>query len=443
VVSDTLPDGLTLVSSTPQPASAAGKWQWSLGDLQGGEARTIDMRVRADRPGTINHCASVTTAEKLSAQDCIATTILAPSLRVTTTGPPQAQVGDDVPFQVQVTNTGSSPLTGLVIVDRYDAGLQHASQPNATTRVIERTLGDLAAGQTRNIDVTLRVVQAGQQCNAVEVQGTAGILGSAKACLTAVELGGATAAGQPKLSIAKNGTQQQVEGGTATFEITITNTGQAAATNLTVTDHLDAALEATMATKTAAYDGAGDLFWQVARLDVGKTIRFKLECKCLEPAAKACNRVTVTSDEGARETAEFCLQITPATTSSRPAATAIAGLQPSIADQGDPVTVGKQTTYRISVANNGSAPEELVVVSVTLPDSLTPVAAGIKGPTPGKATGKTVQFAPVATLAPGKTLSFTVAARADAGGDGVARVEVTSKSQTTPVTTEATTTVIE
>ena len=443
LVTDILPDGLTFVSSAPA-AAAAGKLQWSLGDLQGGESRAIDLRVRADRPGTVNHCASVVTAEKLSAQDCVATTILAPSLRVTTTGPAQAEVGQDAPFQVQVTNTGSSPLTGLVIVDRYDAGLEHASQPGVTTRVIERTLGELAAGQTRNVDVTFRVVQAGQQCNAVEVQGASGVLGSAKACLTAIEPGGAAAAvGKPKLSITKTGPRQQVEGSTAKFDITITNSGQAAATNLTVTDHLDAALQATMATATPAYDGAGDLYWQVARLDVGKTIRFKLECMCLEPATRACNRVTITTDEGARETAEFCLQITPAAAGVQPAAPASAGLQATIAEEGDPVAVGKQTTYRITVANIGATAEEQVAVSVTLPDPMTPVAASIKGPTAGKAIGKAVRFAPVPALAPGKALSFTVAARADTAGQGVARVEVTSKKQPLPVSDQATTTVIE
>jgi uncharacterized repeat protein (TIGR01451 family) len=442
VVSDQLAAGLTLVSSTPQPTTTAGNLQWSLGDLQGGETRTIELRLRADRAGTINHCASVTTAEKLSAQDCVATTILAPSLRVTMTGPTQAEVGQSVIFQTQITNTGSSPLTGLDIVDRYDAGLKHANEsPDIPKGTIERKLGDLAAGQTQTIDVTFSVVQAGSQCNAIEVHASTGVLGSAKACVTAVAPGAAASVGGgPKLVVTKSGPPRQTQGGQATFQIAVTNSGQAAATNLIVTDHFDVELQPNSATDGYAYDLV-NMVWKVDRLEPGKTIWFTVVCQCLEVAPKTCNRVTVVSDEGVRAEAEACLEIVPASARLQSPAPQ-QGLQPSIAEEGNPVAVGKQTTYRVSVTNNGGAAEEQVVVSVTVPDQTTPVAMSIAGPTPGKANGKTVRFAPVPSLAPGKTLDFTVAARADAPGAGLARVEVTSKNQKTPVASESDTTII-
>jgi uncharacterized repeat protein (TIGR01451 family) len=431
VVTETLADGVTLVSSTPPPAGPAGRLQWSLGDLQGGESRSITLQLRADRPGTVNNCASVVTAEKLSAQDCVATTILAPSLRVTMTGPPQANVGETATFNVQITNAGSSPLTGLVIVDRYDAGFEHASKP--PSRTIDRDLGELAAGQTRNIDVTLNVVQSGQQCNSIEVQGTAGILGSAKTCITAVEPGGAAAAGTSKLTVTKTGPAKQVEGETAEFTIVITNSGPDAATNVTVTDHVDPALEPKTASKGYQWDGA-DMVWRISRIESGKSVQLKILCQCTEAADNLCNRVTVTSEEGDRVSDESCLEVT--------LANAVAGLQVAIAEDGDPVAVGKQQTYRITVTNNGTAAEEQVAVSVTVPDQMSPVPAGIQGSTAGKASGKTVRFAPAATLAPGKTLTFAVAAVANAAGQGTAHIEVTSKTQTTPVIEEATTTVV-
>ncbi|HWB09186.1 MAG TPA: hypothetical protein VG826_08180 [Pirellulales bacterium] len=430
-VTQTLAEGMTLVGSTPPPSATGGRLQWLLGDLQGGESRTISLQLRADRPGTVNNCASVSTSEKLSAQDCVATTILAPSLRVGMTGPTQAEVGQQAAFQVQITNTGSSALTGLVIVDRYDAGLDHASQPGTQTRVIERNLGDLAAGQTRNVDVTFNVVQAGRQCNAVEVHGTAGVLGSAKACVTAGEPGAAAAGGQSNLAVTKSGPATQAEGGIASFMITVTNNGQTPATNVTITDHIDPSLQPTKATKDYQWDGA-DLIWRVDRVAPGESIQRKIECQCTEAGENICNRVTVTSDQGDRETAESCLSVTAAS----------AGLQPSIDEEGDPVAVGKQTTYRISVANNGSTAEQNVVVVVTVPDLMTPLSAGVPGGTTGKPAGKTIRFTPTSTLAPGKTLSYAVVVRADTVGKGVARVEVTSNNQTTPATAETTTTVV-
>jgi uncharacterized repeat protein (TIGR01451 family) len=431
VVSDLLPDGASLVAATPQPSSAAGNLQWSLGDLQGGETRNIALQIRFDRPGTVNHCAGVTTEERLSAQNCVATTVLAPSLRVTMSGPPAAEVGTDVTFQAQITNTGSTTLTGLVIVDRYDDGLQHASESANRTGAIERSLGDLAPGQTKPINITFQVVQAGQQCNSIEVQGSAGVLGSAKACLAAGEPGAASPADQPKLTISKTGPTTAAAGSQATFQISVTNTGQTPATNLTITDHFDVQLEPQRATPGNVYDGAS-MTWQRARLDPGQTIWFQVVCACKEVADNTCNRVTVECDGGVRESADACLEIVPATS----------GLQPSIAEQGNPVAVGKQTTYRIAVANNGSTGQNQVVVTVTVPDQTTPVAGSFQGPTSGTASGKTVQFAPVASLAAGKTLNFTVGVTADRAGNGAARVEVTSQQQPTPAAAESTTTVI-
>lgn len=444
VVSDTLPGGATLVSSTPPPTSSGSTLQWSLGDLQGGEIRNISLQVRVDQPGTINHCASVTTSDNLTAQNCLATTVLAPSLRVTMTGPPTAEVGGDATFQAQITNTGSTALTGLVLVDRYDDGLQHASEsPRVPKGTIDRSLGDLAPGQTKNINVTFRVVQAGEQCNSVEVQRGAGggTLGSAKTCLTASEPGGMAPGDQPQLKVTKAGPKQAAEGSQVVFKITVSNTGAVPATNLTIVDHFDVQLEPQRATDGNVYDGA-EMTWQVARLDPGKAIPLQVVCQCLEVADQTCNRVTVTCDEGVRESADACLAIVPAAAAPAAGQPAAAGLQASIASQGNPVSVGKQTAYRISVANNGATAQAQVVVTVTVPPQTTPVNGSFQGPTAGAASGKTVRFAPLASLPPGKSAVFSVGIRADAPGSATARVEVTSRQQPEAVAAESTTTVI-
>jgi uncharacterized repeat protein (TIGR01451 family) len=432
VVTDLLPDGASLISSAPQPGSTGGKLQWSLGDLQGGDTRTIDLQLRVDRPGTINHCANLTSAERLSAEHCVATTVLAPSLRVSMSVQPQAAVGDDVTFQTQITNGGSTALNGLVIVDRYDEGLKHASESATVPKgTIERELGNLAPGQTQTIAVTFRVTEAGQQCNSIEVHGSAGILGSAKACVTAGDAGAVAAGEAPQLTVTKTGPKQATVGGQATFQIVVTNTGQTDATNLSVVDHFDPELEPKNASKGNKYDGA-NMTWEFPRLAAGKTVRLNVICACQQLADNTCNRVIVTCDGGVRESADACLAIVDAS----------ASLQPTIAAQGNPVAVGKQTTYRISVANNGTTPQSQVAVSVTVPDQTTPVNGSFQGPSAGRASGRTVTFAPIPSLAPGKVINFSVDIRADKAGSSPARVEVTSREQPTPVPAESPTTVV-
>lgn len=433
VVDDLLPDGLAFVDCNPAATPAEGRLQWRLGTLSGGERRTIDLRLRADRPGTVNNCATVATAEKLTAQDCAATTIVAPALRVTVSGPAQAQVGEQVKFNVQVANDGATAATGLIIVDRFDAGLAHASDPK--NRAIERKLGDLAPGQTTSFAVSLQVNQAGKLCNTAEVHGANGLLASGQACITAVAGaaadGGAAGAGRPKLSVIKDGPPRKEVDEMAEFIITVKNDGDAPATGITVTDHYDPALQAASATENYSQQGE-DLFWTIDALQPGEDYRLIVVCRCLDAADNTCNRVTVVSPEGARAQAEACLQVTPRGT----------GVAASIAEDRDPVAIGNETTFNIHVENRGATPATRVAVTVTLPDELAALADGVKGPTKETITGQTVRFAPVARLAAGQALDYQVRASAVTAGTGVAEVQVTTQAAKQPIIAQETTVVV-
>lgn len=430
-VDDLLPEGLSFVDCTPTATPTEGRLQWRLGSLAGGERRTIDVRLRADRPGTVNNCATVTTAEKLTAQDCAATTIVAPALRVSVTGPVQATVGEQAKFNVQVTNDGTAAANGLIIVDRFDAGLQHASNP--PNRAIERTLGDLAPGQTTSFAVTLEVTQPGKLCNTAEVHGANGLLASGQACLTAAAeaTGGAAGAAPPKLTVTKDGPPRKEVDELAEFVITVKNDGDVPATGITVTDHYDPALQADSATENYRPQGE-DLIWTIDALQPGEDSRLIVVCRCLDPADNTCNRVTVVSPEGARAQAEACLQVTPRGS----------GVVATIAEDRDPVAVGNETTFSIHVENRGAAPATRVAVAITLPDELAAVADGAKGPTKETISGQAVRFAPVARLAAGQALDFQVRASAVAAGSGVAEVQVTTQGAKQPIVAQETTVVV-
>ena len=254
VVTDQLSEGLTFLSSNPPVQPAGGKLQWSLGDLLRGEGRTIEVNLRADRPGTVNNCASAVSAEKLSAQDCATTTVVVQSLRVEVSGPPQVGVGQEFAFEARITNAGDIPATGLLLVDRYDPGLRHAAQQNP----IERTLGDLQPGETKRVEIKFIAAEAGPLCNTVEVQAVGGgVLGSGKACVAVAPADGsatpppaagaaapASPAAKPNLVVRKTGPAKLNIGDTAEFKIEVVNQGQGPATNLKVLDHYDTALEA-------------------------------------------------------------------------------------------------------------------------------------------------------------------------------------------------------
>ncbi|HEY5314344.1 MAG TPA: hypothetical protein VIK18_17555, partial [Pirellulales bacterium] len=350
------PDDAAAGAQTSLRAAAAGSMlQWRLGDLQPREIRTLEANYRADTAGTINACATVTTASSVTAQDCTTTTILAPSIEVRVVGPAQALVGQAVSFTATITNRGAAPALGLVVVDRFDRGLKHA----VSASPIERDLPDMQPGESRVITIKFQATAPGSQCNTVEVTGQGAVRASGQACVNVTAAAAppvtpppvvppaaqppAQPGVKPVLSVTKTGPTTKAVGDVAAFVMDVSNTGTVPATNLKIADNYDLALDPVSATDGHSFAG-DDLIWVVDTLPPGKTIRFQVNCRCLSPAASACNRITVTSQEGARADGQACLAITgPA-----------APLSMSVSDTRDPVAVGNDTTYQVTISNPNS-----------------------------------------------------------------------------------------
>jgi uncharacterized repeat protein (TIGR01451 family) len=445
VVTDAVPAGLMLLGSNP-PASVNGNnLQWQLGDLPAGTARSVELSFRAMQPGVVNNCATVQSADGVQAQDCAATTVTNPTIEITMTGPPQAAVGEDVTFITTVTNRGASTANGLVLVDRFDAGLKHEF---AASPIENRELGSLQPGESRKVNVRLRVVQEGRWCNTMELSGDGGIRGSAQACLTAVAAtvpaappaivtpppSTTPAAGQlPQLVVRKTSPVSRAGvGDRVLFNIEIENRGQIAATNLRLVDNYDfPSLRPTQATSGwQPVANGNDLQWTLASLAPGQIIRYQVETLCEAPGARVCNRATLTSAEGARADAEACLEIT-----GRQATLTI-----DIQDRTDPAPVGNEVAYDITVRNLANVSERNVAVTVELPTQMTP-GNGHGGPTQFTVENRTVRFAPIAELRPGESQVFRVMGIARERGSATARATAASQTQQTPVAATTSTSV--
>lgn len=465
VAVDSLPPGLTFLNSNPPAVDQQGRLEWAIGDIPARQTRTIEFNVRADRAGTFNNCANARSADNLAGQDCASTTVFAsgaagpatvppPSgqLEVRLTGPAQATVGQEVTFDVIVTNRGNAPISNLVLVDRFDAGLQH----QASTSPIERDLGTLAPGASQRVSVTFRVTQPGQLCNAVEVVSAGGLRAGDRACVTATSTGAPPTAGtpspiagqQPAISIRKIGPTVKNEGEDAEFSITITNTGPVRLTRIKVSDNYDRALDPVSLTDGYSFVG-DDIVWEIDELPVGKSVGLEINCRCVASAPRACNRVTVTTAEGARADSEACLEVRPRTggTAPRPAptagpSTATAGnLTLSIADLRDQIAVGNEVTYELKITNNGRAADQQVVVSVTAPAEMTPISNGSGGPARFTISGQSVRFEPFGEIRPGETLTYQVRMRANRAGTARVRAQLQTRGTTRPIAAEETTTV--
>ncbi len=456
-VTDRVPELLEYLSSNPPAQLVGGQPQWQLGRLAPREQRVIEVNFRARGEGAATNCADATAAGQLSATGCATTTIgaepvaVAPSaVDVRLQGPRQAAVGQKVQFQVLVTNRGTTPTGELTIKDRFDEGFQHAVyDPN---RTIEATMGNVPPGETHQINIDFTVVKPGDWCQTVEVLGPTGVLATARACLTATgtppeepaaeEPPAEEAPGEAALSVRKSGPAYGVVGGRATFTIEVTNTGQIPLTNVRVVDRPDAALPPTRATPGHRQED-GSLVWTFDRLEPGRTLHVDIECGPQQPTPRTCNRVSVTTSEGARGEAEACLEIRPAEEPS-PEEPPEGTLSLTVTDLRGLVAPGKEVTYVIQVSNRGIVPDRQVIVTATVPEGMTPVRLGTGGPQEALALegqdpvfeGRIVRFPAVAEIKPGQTLTYRVRVQTARPGKFTFQAQATSERHRRPLIAE-------
>lgn len=220
----------------------------------------------------------------------------------------------------------------------------------------------------------------------------------------------------PMVEITKSCPRLRYIGRDATFEITVTNKGDGAATNVVVTDALNGGFEFLSADNNGAREG-NNIVWRVGTLDAGQTRTLKVNARCTQIGVIK-NMATVTYCAEANAGCETEVKGIPA-------------ILLECVDDPDPIEVGAQLTYTIVVTNQGSQTGTNIVIECTLPDEQEFVKAG--GAAAATNAGKEVKFAPLATLAPKAKATYTVTVKGIKPADSRFRVLLKSDQIETPV----------
>ncbi|MCX8109536.1 MAG: DUF11 domain-containing protein [Verrucomicrobiae bacterium] len=408
VITDQIPAGTTYIRSEPKAEVVGNSLVWKLGDMDPGQSVPIKVWLRADREGQVNSCATVSADPRL----CAGTLVGKPVLAIDKSGPEMVQLGSDVAYKIRVANQGNFVAKNVVVTDDVPEGLSHASGQKQLTFQV----GDLAAGASKEIPVTLKAAQRGRFCNkatavAENVPGKV----SDEACTTVV---------QPGLKIAKSGPKEMLINKNAAYTIKVTNTGDVPLTGVVVTDSAPAP------TKIVAAPGAtisgNSATWNVGTLNKGEEKTFEITLTSPTPG-NYCNAAKVATEQGLQEAAQACTDWIGVT-----------GVLVEVVDDPDPIQVGEFTTFTIRVTNQGSARNiEQIAVKATLPAEIDPVSAS----SGGTIDGKNVSWPVVPTLAPKQSVTYTLRAKGVKAGDSRLKVDVTTAGRETPITELESTTI--
>ena len=406
VITDTISPAATYVKSEPEPTSVEGKRLiWRIPGMHRGEAKTINVWVKADSEGELVNCATVIAVP----QTCVSTMIGKPTLSIEKTGPETAMLGSDVTYNVVVSNKGSSPAKNVVVTDTLPDGLTHSSGQ----KTLSFNVGDLGPNQSKSIPVTVKAAQRGKFCNnAVAASSNAGEV-KAEACTTVV---------QPGLKVVKTGDKAQIFGRNASYQIVVSNIGDTALTDVVVTDTAPA--QTSIVSATGASVSGNQAVWNVPSLKAGeeKTFDVKLTSRV---AGSHCNGVTVTSAQGLKESSEACTVWK-----------GVAGVLLEVVDDPDPIQIGEETLYTIRVTNQGYADINNIDIVANFPKEVTPTSSDR-----GTVNGQTVNFPKVPSLASKQSFTYTIKGKGAVAGDSRLKVLMTADELTTPVLEEESTTV--
>lgn len=408
VVTDTIPDGIQYVSSTPAAQASGAALTWNLGTVKANGNAQITVAVQAARVGRFENCAEVRANMGLQGRDCCVTTVTAPKLAIEKRCTAEVILCNPIEYVIVVRNAGDGVAKNVKVTDTLPAGIS-ATGGGGTVNV-----GDLAPGQSKEIRYTAKASAKGSYTNKAVATADGGLTAEAS-CTTVVK--------QPVLSVTKTGPANRFIGRPAAFEITVSNTGDIAATQTTLVDPIPAGTSFISATEGGRLDG-GRAVWNLGTIEPGASRKVSI----------TLNATAATNVENVATATAVCAE------ASGKAPLVVKGV-PAIllecVDNPDPMEVGGQVTYTIEVTNQGSAVGTNIVIECTLPAEQEFVSA--QGPTQHTASGKSVTFAPLPSLAPQARATYIVVVKGLKAGD--VRFAVSLKSdqmETTANETEST-----
>ncbi|MDX9701519.1 MAG: hypothetical protein RBU23_00595 [Candidatus Auribacterota bacterium] len=397
-VSEILPSNFTVTSSSPKPSA---DMTWNLDTLAPNETKQIKITGSAKNEEPMTNCIKISYTPLL----CVLTTVIKPSIALTSDSTPEVLSCDKILLTTTVTNNGTGSAMDVLVTTALPSGVETIHGKTSITESIPC----LKCGESKTFTYELQASKSGKYT----FNATAKAEGNLKA-----ESFATTVVRQPELSIAKTGPEKIYIGRPAKYSITVKNTGDGNAINTVVSDTLPANMSFSSADNNGRLD-KNRVLWNLGTLQPNDSKTLNLELVAVSKGS-AVNKVSAIGD--------CCPQVTASATTS---VEGIPALLIEVIDLDDPVEVGSGTTYVITVTNQGSADANNVKIVCTLEDSQEYVSCS--GATKSEVKGKVISFMPLPKLDPKAQATWNVDVKSVKAGDVRFTVEMNSDELGRPV----------
>jgi uncharacterized repeat protein (TIGR01451 family) len=455
MTNDTLPPGLTFISSSTSGGPFSGLWS--------GGVVNFTITAQVNSTGTIAYAPtfdygdgsyftdSMTTQEP-SPVTITATLPSAPLVITKTANPTTVVAGSTTTVDYTITvknNSTSTTSDGVVVKDLLPSGLIFESSTvpsayNATSGVW--TVGNLSAGSTASLSIYAETAQDASSTITNTATVTASTTdsnssNSAQATISVTQpTSTPTSTPSADISISKAVTPTSTTvGSTTTVDYTITVTNNSSSTTskgVVVSDVLPSALTFVSSTPTEGSYASSTGLWTIGDVNAGASVTLDLEALVDTSASSTIsNTATLSASTTDPNTANNSSTVlffvnTTSTPTSTPSADLVIN---KTVDNTNP-SAGNTVNYTITVTNNSTSTTSTdVVASDTLPTTLTFDHATASASTSyASSTGTWT----IGALAPNATATLQIAAFVNSGdaGDTITNTATVSASTTDPNT---------
>ncbi len=402
-VHEQLPEGFEVQDISKSVDRSGRDLTWNVGQLAANQTRKLEITGTTSETGDLTSCAN---AEWQQQGLCLTMSAVKPELQLTLEGPEQSLLCDPLVYTAIIKNTGSGTACDVVVMSDYPDGIQDLD--GQSSRKIP--INDLAPGESRKITLRARADKTGSYSHNVSLTSAEGIEAQSSMVETDVRT--------PVLVVRQNAPNKRFIGRPIEYTISVRNEGDAPAENAQLVQELPSGVEFISASGNGKHSG-GTIRWELGTLGIDQSKEFTVKVRAMNQGALK-SRVMASAYCADDKSQAQTVQVE-----------GIPAILLEMVDVSDPIEVGANEVYEIRVTNQGSLKDTNVRIVAEIPAEQKYVSA--EGPTKATVDGKTVTFAPLATLAPKDTATYRVIVKGQETGDVRFKVTLTSDVTTKPV----------
>jgi uncharacterized repeat protein (TIGR01451 family) len=406
-VSDAVPYGATLVTTTPpaSPGATPDGLVWRLGTMPpGGQGRLV-VELMPQIEGEIGSVASVAFRADATARS----RATKPALALDCTQPEAVRIGRDALVTITVSNPGSGTATGVVVEGSLPETVSHRSG-----RELEFDVGQLRPGESRSIELVLGTTGPGVKAARLIARADGGI---------EVERSVSLEVTAPALELAIDMPTRRFLQRPATCAISMVNAGTATARSVELAAQLPPGMKFVRANNAGWHDSRTNrVLWSLEELPPGETGTVELVVMPVDLGGQKVMAAARSADGPADQVTHVC------------EVEGVAALVFEVTDSEDPIEIDGITEYVVRVGNHGTKAATDVRLAASLLGNLEPVEA--QGPAGHRIENLGIFFEPLASLAPAEEAVFRIRVRGRAAGNQRVQVQLMSADQSAPITKE-------